>query len=498
MFGTRILLLFAVLTTAFLSNTPLASAQAENGQITDQQLEELVGTLEDEGQRKEFIDNLKTLIESRSILDEENRDAPMDALDVSQAIGFDKIALATKDSYLQLLSQLGLSENVGGKILISLFWIGVWLLFRWGWVRFIGFIERKLVELKTHFQLMHRRFEMYCKFTQRVGKVLITLLIFYILLTVWGTGISNIITQGMIMSALDVLVNIFIVSLLALGSWEVLNTVLETRMNRADPEQEARLRTLLPLIRNILFIVVIVLLGFVVLSELGIDIMPLMAGAGVLGIAIGFGAQTLVKDFLTGFLIILEDLIQVGDVASVGGHTGLVERITIRKVQLRDLSGVVHTVPFSEITTIENLTKDFSFYAMDIGVAYRENTDEVIKYLREVDEELRNDEEYGVFILEPLEVLGVDSFADSAVIIKARIKTRPIKQWMVGREFNRRMKMKFDEKGIEIPFPHQTIFFGVDKENMAPPAHIMLENIEKIEADSKEAKKKKEDKKDKS
>jgi small conductance mechanosensitive channel len=165
----------------------------------------------------------------------------------------------------------------------------------------------------------------------------------------------------------------------------------------------------------------------------------------------------MVKDFLTGFTIVIEDIIRVGDVASVSGCTGVVEKITIRKLQMRDFAGIVYTIPFSQITTIQNLTKDYSYYVMDVGVSYAQNTDEAVAVMKEVDAELRHDPDFSALILEPIEIVGVERFDDSAVIIRARIKTRPIKQWDVGREFNRRMKMAFDKKGIEIPFQQRVI-----------------------------------------
>ena len=158
--------------------------------------------------------------------------------------------------------------------------------------------------------------------------------------------------------------------------------------------------------------------------------------------------QQIIKDLLTGFVIIFEDLIQVGDVVNLGGKGGAIEKITLRKVQLRDLSGTVITVPFGEITIVENLTKKFSYYLLDVAVAHRESPDEVIDVLQAIAQEMQADAEYAEDILEPIEILGVDQFTDSAIIIKARIKTRPIKQWRVGREFNRRMKYAFDERGI--------------------------------------------------
>jgi small-conductance mechanosensitive channel len=213
----------------------------------------------------------------------------------------------------------------------------------------------------------------------------------------------------------------------------------------------------------------------VVLAELGVNITPLLAGAGVVGLAVGFGAQKLVQDVITGWFILMEDTIAVGDVAEVAGHAGLVERISIRTIRLRDLSGVVHTIPFSAVDSVKNFTKDFSYYLFEVGVAYREDTDEVVEVLREIDAEMREDPELGPDILEPLEVMGVDRFEDSAVIVRVRTKTKPLRQWAVGREFNRRMKKAFDARGIEIPFPHQTVYFGVDKEGKAPPATLRME-----------------------
>jgi small conductance mechanosensitive channel len=173
-------------------------------------------------------------------------------------------------------------------------------------------------------------------------------------------------------------------------------------------------------------------------------------------------------------MILFEDMIAVGDVVEVGGQGGLVEAVTIRNVRLRDLAGTVHIIPFSAISTVSNLTKDYSYYVFDVGVAYREDTDHVVAVLKGLGAELESDPDFTRLILQPLEILGVDSFADSAVIIKARFKTRPIQQWNVGREFNRRMKKRFDELGIEIPFPHQTLYFGVDKEGNAPAAHVQI------------------------
>ena len=279
---------------------------------------------------------------------------------------------------------------------------------------------------------------------------------------------------------LSVFFSIFLVVGIAVTIWEVVNIATERYLAEPEksgktPGQSARTRTLLPLMRKALLMVLSIIVVLIVLSEIGVHIGPLLAGAGILGLAVGFGAQKLVQDIITGVFILMEDAVAVGDVVKVAGIGGLVEDISIRSIRLRDLSGNVHTIPFSSVDTVTNMTKLYSYYLIDIAVAYREDTDQVADVCRAIVDGLRADPEFGPDILEPLEVLGVDQFADSAVIIKARIKTRPIKQWTVGREFNRRMKKRFDELGIEIPFPHRTIYFGTGKDGNAPPLHMVLE-----------------------
>jgi len=272
---------------------------------------------------------------------------------------------------------------------------------------------------------------------------------------------------------------IILVALASILVWEGVRAIIARTLAAQDDQgnttvRSQRTRTLLPLAQSALTVVITLIASLTILSELGLDIGPLLAGAGVIGLAIGFGAQTLVKDVITGLFILMEDAISVGDIVDVAGHTGTVEAVSVRSVRLRDLSGTVHTVPFSSIDSVKNLTKEFSYYVLDVGVAYRENTDAVVALLREVDDDMRNDPEFSHDILAPLDVLGLNEFADSAVVIRARIKTRPLQQWRVGREFNRRMKFKFDEHNIEIPFPHQTIYFGVDRDGKAPPAYLAM------------------------
>lgn len=233
-----------------------------------------------------------------------------------------------------------------------------------------------------------------------------------------------------------------------------------------------RIRTL----TSVLWTIVVGLIWFVValtaLGQLGINLAPVLAGAGVVGLAVGFGAQNLVKDLVSGFFLILENQIRVGDVAIINGTGGLVEAITFRTVVLRDLSAIVHVFPNGSINTLSNLTKEWSAYVIDVGVAYKEDTDRVVDVMRSVADKLQEEPAYGSVMLAPIEIFGVDDFADSAVIIKARFKTRPLQQFNVGREYRRRLKKAFDAAGIEIPFPHRTLYMG----EASPPFQLLMKN----------------------
>ena len=224
-----------------------------------------------------------------------------------------------------------------------------------------------------------------------------------------------------------------------------------------------------------LFIAIVVVTAMFALSQLGLDIAPLIASAGVVGLAIGFGAQKLVQDIITGVFIQFENAINVGDVVTAGGTTGVVERLTIRSVSLRDVNGVFHIIPFSSVDMVSNFMRGFAFSVCDMGVAYREDLEEVRVAMFDAFEELRARDDMKPSIVGDMEWFGINAFADSAVIVRTRIKTRPGQQWNVGRAYNGIIKRIFDERGIEIPFPHQTLYFGEDKKGGAPPAHVRIE-----------------------
>ncbi|MBI4525395.1 MAG: mechanosensitive ion channel family protein [Deltaproteobacteria bacterium] len=242
----------------------------------------------------------------------------------------------------------------------------------------------------------------------------------------------------------------------------------------AGTEQSKRIETGMRVLQSVVVALITVIVIMQLMAQLGINLAPLLAAAGIGGLAVGFGAQSLIKDLIAGFFLLIENQIRIGDVVTIGGNGGLVESMGFRTLTLRDLSGSVHIIPNGSIDRVVNMTRDYSRYVFDVRVSYREDPDEVMAILQQLADELQDDPEYGPDILEPLEMLGVDSFEDSAVLIKCRIATKPIKQWRVGREFNRRLKKEFDKRGIEIPFPHRTIYLGDPKHTGPFPLHVVV------------------------
>ena len=243
----------------------------------------------------------------------------------------------------------------------------------------------------------------------------------------------------------------------------------------ADFERVKRLNTLEQVFRYAIAVIITLVTGMLVLSELGISIAPILAAAGVLGIAIGFGAQSLVKDYFTGLFLLLENQVRQGDVVEIAGKGGLVEEMTLRYIRLRDYEGSVHYVPNGTIDSVTNRSRGFAFAVIDIGVAYREDIDEVYAVMREVGAALRADPEFATKIEDDLEIAGVDKWADSAVVIRCRFKVRPLEQWGIRRAYLYRLKKAFDAADIEIPYPHLTVYAGQDKEGHAAPLPLQLQ-----------------------
>jgi small-conductance mechanosensitive channel len=213
----------------------------------------------------------------------------------------------------------------------------------------------------------------------------------------------------------------------------------------------ARVATLTSVVRTLALVALWSVVTVICLSQLGLDVRPILAGAGIVGLAMGFGAQHLVRDVIAGFFLVLEDQVRVGDVAVVNGVGGLVETVTFRTIVLRDLAGTVHIFPNGTVTTLANMTRGWSAYVVDVEITYREDADRVMGVMRQIADELRRDPAHGPLILEPVEIFGVDGFKESSVVIKARLKTLPIQQWTVGREYRRRLLQAFRDQGIEAP-----------------------------------------------
>lgn len=228
-------------------------------------------------------------------------------------------------------------------------------------------------------------------------------------------------------------------------------------------EAKKRVHTLGNILRHAFLIVITFVAVLMILGELGIQLGPLLATAGIGALAIGFGAQSLVKDVISGFFIILENQYRIGDVIEVSGVSGLVESVSLRRTVLRDLRGRVHTIPNGEIKVVSNLSKEWSRSVLDIGISYSEDIDKVIDLLSQIGKELESEEPYKSAILESLQILGVEKFDEFQLVIRMMVKTAPLKQWEVERELRRRIKIRFDEKGIQMPFPHQVLIWGEPK-----------------------------------
>jgi len=296
-------------------------------------------------------------------------------------------------------------------------------------------------------------------------------------------GISNPeIMWEFILTMLRVLLIFLVAAILMKLSAKLILTLKMHLRERAedDAEEIKRIETVGRVFRYIATIVISIIAMVEVLHQLGISIAPVLAAAGVVGVAVGFGAQSLIKDYFNGFFILLENQIRQGDVVEAGDKAGLVEEVTLRYVRMRDYSGNVHYVPNGLITTVTNMSRGFAQAVIDVGVAYRENIDEVITVMKRVGEELRHDAQFESKILNEMEMAGVETLDNSAVVIRCRFKVLPLEQWSIKREYLKRIKAAFDAQGIEIPFPHLTVYPGQNKDGSAPALNLQsLAFIEK-------------------
>jgi len=331
-------------------------------------------------------------------------------------------------------------------------------------------------ELKARFPTLESRTNRYIPILTTLASVAIYAVAALALRQAWGIDAFGWVQTAASSSAVGSLASIAIVIAAAIVVWEVFVLAIENHMMRLedDSRRRARAQTMVPFLRIVAVVIIGIFVIFAVLGAIGINVGALLAGAGVFGLIAGFGSQSIIKGLLTSIGVLVDDTFAVGDVVDLGsGHSGVVEAMSIMTIKLRGQDGSLMTVPFSAVTVIQNLTKDYSYYIANVGVGYSEDTDRVVKVLTAIVEEMRKEKPFTRWILEPLDVVGLDRFADSAIILMVRIKTQPIRQWAVGREFNRRMKLAFEREDIEMPFPTRTIYFGDDP---AGPAAARVRN----------------------
>jgi small-conductance mechanosensitive channel len=302
-----------------------------------------------------------------------------------------------------------------------------------------------------------RRLMVYNPALRRLATLAINILALLALLQLYGVGgLTWLLTTDVGQRVVSGFVTLAVTIALAFAVWEGVNIAIQTHLETlrlsAQAARLARLRTLLPLIRTTLAITVAVVAGLMVLSEVGVNIGPLLAGAGIVGVAIGFGSQKLVQDVITGVFLLLENTMQVGDVVKVGDQSGVVESLSVRTIRLRTEDGSVVVLPFSAVTTVINMTRDYSRAVISVNIAADEDVDQVVDAMREMVREMREEDAWSTIILDELEVWGVDRITDTALQIKCRIMCTPFGRWPVGREFNRRLKARFQMVGIATPF----------------------------------------------
>jgi small conductance mechanosensitive channel len=346
----------------------------------------------------------------------------------------------------------------------------------WVFNRFFAISKR----VKERFPGLEQKTNRYIRIIRKGAGVALVIAGLGVVAQIWGLPVDAFVTSKagalVIVRAIAIILTLGVVLGIIETSQFVSDHLLKTKSEGGQPSQKKQ--TLVPIVNTAIKIGATFVGGVIILGRLGVNTTPILAGAGIVGLAVGFGSQTLVKDLINGLFILFENSIRVGDWVIAGGRSGLVESIGLRTVRLRDLSGNFHVVPNSSIDTLTNYSKDFSRYVLDVGIAYREDVEEVTEIIREVARQLEQDEQLGPDILQPIQVLGLDRFDDSAIVIRSVVTTKPLRQWAIKREFNRRIKKIFDERGIEIPFPHRTIYMGEPKKGFAAPMQVQLNRQE--------------------
>ncbi|CAE6766699.1 mechanosensitive ion channel family protein [Paraburkholderia aspalathi] len=398
------------------------------------------------------------LIRNRPYEQRHDHRAATDAFDVLASLWHVPVLVLAAASVVATLGGSGSSENVLQISVVT----ALLLVFAF----FLSAIVLRVTRPRSH---RARRRSPYLSRLLRFCGTLLTLFIwlffFELAARLWGVSLAevvekNVAARGIAHAVTAIIATVFISWLL----WILVDTAITEALNPGGPRNKSRnpsmrARTMLPLLRNVLLVTIMTIAGIVTAANLGINVTPLLAGAGVIGLAIGFGAQSLVTDLITGLFIIIEDTISVGDWIDVdGGHAGTVEHLSIRTVRLRDGQGAIHAIPFSQIKIVKNLSRDFAYAVFEVRMSFSTDVDEITQLIREVGADLMADFRYRREMLGPIEVWGLDRFDPNWMVVKGQIKTRPLQQWSVARAFNLRLKRKMDEAGIEIPVPQMRVY----------------------------------------
>lgn len=349
-------------------------------------------------------------------------------------------------------------EGAGTFLRMVLLTILVVTLGRFARLALHGLLEKALAAAEKDgrdFGVLAGRLRLYHRALHRGLSVAVYVLVMLILLQIYGLGGLNwLLTAPLGRRFLSALGTVLVTVLLAIAVWELVNGAIQGHLRRLERDamgtRAARMRTLLPLLRTTLIVTIAIISGLMVLSEIGVNIAPLLAGAGIIGIAVGFGSQRLVQDLITGVFLLLENAMQVGDVVKVGALTGTVESLSVRTIRLRSEDGSVHVIPFSAVTTVTNMTREFSRAVIQVVVAFDENYDRVVGILRGIVADMREEPAWGGIILDDLEVFGLQEIDNVAMSIRCRIRCTAFGRWSVGREFNRRMKVAFEAEGVRL------------------------------------------------
>ncbi|MDH3602771.1 MAG: mechanosensitive ion channel, partial [Candidatus Tectomicrobia bacterium] len=338
----------------------------------------------------------------------------------------------------------------------------------------IAYLIKHMHRPRTSQEQSNTTFDHVFRVAYLIGNTLLIVLAAGVILEIWGVSVTWLINSPLgseiLRRTVIIALTVGVAILLIQVSKVITDYLLQPKPGAAatDPTTGRKFRTMIPLFQTLVKVGIVFVGIMVILEQLNVATGPILTGVGIFGLAVGFASQSLIKDVINGLFILFEDSLSVGDFVKLRDINGGVEKVTLRAVTIRDLDGNVHVMPNSTLDMITNLTKDFGRQVLDIGVSYREDVDTVMAILREVGEDIFRDPDFGWDMLEPLEILGVQAFADSAVVIRTRVKTRAGRQWRVAREFRRRIKKAFDAHGVEIPFPHRTLYWGVPKDGSQP------------------------------